>query len=153
MYGAILGDIIGSPYEFDEENKSKEIDLFRPEAHFTDDTVMTAAVADALLKAGPNAGTEQIRENVVLSMRAWGQKYPDAGYGGGFRRWLNSREPKPYRSYGNGSARRVSPAGWPYESLDKTDSEFKSISFTIIFENFGLDKGIHYTHVSLSPFC
>ncbi len=120
MYGAIMGDIIGSPYEFDKINKSKDIELFSEEDRFTDDTVMTIAVADALLRSGPNAAADDIRKNVVSSMRAWGHKYPDAGYGGRFMGWLNSGSPRPYSSFGNGSAMRVSPAGWLYESLERT---------------------------------
>ncbi len=120
MYGAIIGDMAGSPYEFDEVNKSKDIDLFREEIRFTDDTVMTAAVADALLRSGPNASNEKIRQNVIDSMQAWGHEYPDAGYGFRFNIWLNNRNPKPYGSFGNGSAMRVSPAGWLYETMERT---------------------------------
>ncbi len=120
MYGAIIGDMVGSPYEFDEVNKSKNIDLFRKEIRFTDDTVMTVAIADALLKAGPDATAEQIRENVIVSMQAWGHKYPDAGYGGGFHNWLRKKDTQPYGSFGNGSAMRVSPAGWLYETMERT---------------------------------
>ena len=121
MLGAILGDIIGSPYEFDQGNKSKEFDLFHPLCYFTDDTVMTIAIADALLKAGKSASVTSIRNHVICSMRTWGKKYPNAGYGSSFIRWLLSdNEPHPYGSYGNGSAMRVSSAGWLYNTLSKT---------------------------------
>ncbi len=120
MYGAIIGDMVGSPYEFDEVNKSKDIDLFREDIRFTDDTVMTVAVADALLRSGPNASREKISQNVTASMQAWGHEYPDAGYGFRFNIWLNNRNPKPYGSFGNGSAMRVSPAGWLYETMERT---------------------------------
>ena len=121
MLGAILGDIIGSPYEFDRGNKSKEFELFHPSCEYTDDTVMTIAIADALLRAGNSASNEYIRSCVIFSMRSWGKKYPNAGYGSSFIRWvLSDTEPKPYGSYGNGSAMRVSSAGWLYKTLDKT---------------------------------
>ena len=103
MYGAILGDIIGSPYEFDRGNKSKDFEMFEGDAGFTDDTVMTIAVAEALT-ATLGEDDEEIKESLVYSMRRWARKYPDAGYGGRFRKWLASTDPKPYGSYGNGSA-------------------------------------------------
>ncbi len=120
MYGAILGDIIGSPYEFDRGDKSKEFELFNEQTAFTDDTVMTIAVAEALLDVGKDAPVEQIRTAVVSSMQKWGRKYPDAGYGGRFIGWLYEEDPKPYGSYGNGSAMRVSPVGWLYDSIRRT---------------------------------
>lgn len=120
MIGAFLGDMIGAPYEFDRGEKTKEFPLFSEMSHFTDDSVMTLAVADALLQAGPDADGDTVRKMVTDSMRRWGAKYPDAGYGGGFYRWLFSRDPKPYGSYGNGSAMRVSPAGWLYETIERT---------------------------------
>ena len=121
MLGAILGDIIGSPYEFNRGNKTKEFELFHPSCTFTDDTVMTIAIADALLRAGKSATDQGIRTNVICSMRLWGKKYPDAGYGARFIHWvLSEKEPKPYGSFGNGSAMRVSSAGWLYKTLDKT---------------------------------
>ena len=118
MYGALLGDIIGSPYEFDRGNKTKEFPLFRKDSAFTDDSVMTIAVADALLSAGKDP--EGTKELLVYSMRRWGKKEPDAGYGGMFYRWLRQENPQPYNSYGNGSAMRVSPAGWLYGTLEET---------------------------------
>jgi ADP-ribosylglycohydrolase len=111
MFGAILGDIIGSPYEFDLGDKSKEFPLFSKGSQFTDDTVMTVAVAQALLEVGKDASLDDIRQNVVQSMRSWGNRYPYAGYGHRFSNWLDWDEPKPYNSFGNGSAMRVSPCG------------------------------------------
>ena len=119
MYGAILGDIIGSPYEFDRGNQTKEFPLFIATSCFTDDTVMTIAVADALMNA-KGQSDEKIKEELIRSMRSWGIRYPDAGYGGLFYRWLRSRDPKPYGSFGNGSAMRVSSAGWLYETMEET---------------------------------
>lgn len=120
MYGAILGDIIGSPYEFDEGMKQKDFPLFSASSGFTDDTVMTVAVAEALLDVGPNAAADAIRSHVVRSMQTWGRRYPDAGYGGRFYGWLLSDDPRPYYSFGNGSAMRVSAAGWLYDTLERT---------------------------------
>ena len=120
MYGAILGDIIGSPFEFDRGDKTKEFDLFTKGCDFTDDSVMTIAVGEALLAVGPEATVKEIEEAVVTNMQDWGKRYPYAGYGGRFRYWLGERNPKPYGSYGNGSAMRVSAAGWLYDSMERT---------------------------------
>ena len=118
MYGAILGDIIGSPYEFDRGNKTKDFPLFSRDSCFTDDTAMTVAVAEALLESAGQAD-DIIMAALVRSMRKWGKKYPYAGYGRKFRQWLQSANPAPYGSYGNGSAMRVSSAGWLYPSIEE----------------------------------
>lgn len=120
MYGAILGDIIGSPFEFDRGDKTKDFKLFSRRSHFTDDSVMTLAVCEALLKVGQNAAVKEIEDAVITSMQLWGRRYPHEGYGGYFRHWLTARHPEPYNSFGNGSAMRVSAAGWLYDSLEKT---------------------------------
>ena len=115
MYGAILGDIIGSPYEFDQGSKTKEFPLFSRHCTYTDDTVMTIAVADAFLEGGEET---QLRNRLIASMQCYGRAFPNAGYGGMFRRWLRTPDPKPYGSYGNGSAMRVSSAAWLFHDLD-----------------------------------
>ena len=120
MYGAILGDIIGSPFEFDRGDKTKDFKLFTRRSHFTDDSVMTLAVCEALLKVGQDAAVKEIEDAVISSMQSWGRRYPYEGYGGYFRHWLTARHPEPYNSFGNGSAMRVSAAGWLYNSLEKT---------------------------------
>ncbi len=120
MYGAILGDIIGSRFEFDRGPWTKDFEPVHPDAKWTDDTVMTVAIAEALLEVGRDAGVSVIEEACIWSMQKWGRKYSDAGYGGHFRRWLRASDPKPYGSYGNGSAMRVSAAGWLYDSLERT---------------------------------
>lgn len=120
MYGAILGDIIGSPFEFDRGDKTKDFKLFSRRSHFTDDSVMTLAVCEALLKVGQDATVKEIEDAVISSMQSWGRRYPHEGYGGYFRRWLTARHPEPYNSFGNGSAMRVSATGWLYDSLEKT---------------------------------
>ena len=126
MYGAILGDIIGSPYEFDRGNKSKDFPLFSEKSEFTDDTVMTIAVADAVHDAQPvhhfkelNEGNiEWFRNRLIRGMQRYGREYPHAGYGVMFRRWLRAKDPQPYGSYGNGSAMRVSAAAWLHRDLE-----------------------------------
>ena len=119
MYGAILGDIIGSPYEFDRGNKTKDFPLFSKRSWYTDDSVMTIAVAEALMDC-TGKREEETKAALVASMQKWGKLEPDAGYGNMFYRWLQAENPQPYGSYGNGSAMRVSPAGWLYETLDET---------------------------------
>ena len=119
MYGAILGDMIGSPYEFDRGKKTKEFPLFSEYSQFTDDSVMTIAVAGALMDSIGKSDVD-IRCAVVNEMRKWGRKYPHAGYGARFIQWLRSKDPEPYGSYGNGSAMRVSAAGWLYDTLEET---------------------------------
>ena len=112
MLGAILGDIVGSPYEFDHNNyKHKDFPLLSEKSHFTDDTVMTAAVAVGLIDG--KGLPERTFCAVQHEMRFWGREYPHAGYGGMFRRWLHAENPKPYGSFGNGSAMRVSAAPSP----------------------------------------
>ena len=119
MLGAILGDIIGSPYEF-KPHKSKDFELFSDSSKFTDDTVLTIAVCNALLKAPKNASTDIIKRYVVIEIVKISKAYPNCGYGMRFRCWLFSPLPEPYNSFGNGSAMRVSAVGWLYDSLDRT---------------------------------
>ena len=119
MYGAILGDMIGAPYEFDLGNKSKDFPLFSKGSVFTDDTVMTIAVAEALLDTA-GAPEETVRAALARSMQSWGRRYPNYGYGVRFSIWLESDDPQPYGSYGNGAAMRVSAAGWLYGTLEET---------------------------------
>ena len=119
MYGAILGDIIGEPYEFDRGNKTRDFPLFSKRPEYTDDTVMTIAVAEALLDA-MGQSDDEIRKVLVDSMQRWGARYPDTGYGGMFWNWLHTENPRPYGSFGNGSAMRVSSAGWLFDSFDET---------------------------------
>ena len=118
MYGAILGDIIGSPYEFNRGNKTKDFPLFSEKSRFTDDTVMTIAVAEAFLDAQPNAADEWTTNRLINGLRKWGKKYPRAGYGVRFNLWLQVQKPIPYNSFGNGSAMRVSSVAWLYNDID-----------------------------------
>ena len=116
MYGAILGDIFGSPYEFDMGDKTKDFPLFSEDSYFTDDTVMTIAVAEAFMDAPDDENV--VRQRLVQSMQKWGHRYPGAGYGVRFSSWLDSKNPQPYNSWGNGSAMRVSAVAWLYDDLD-----------------------------------
>ena len=128
MFGAILGDMIGSPYEFDRSPKTKEFPLFKKSSTWTDDSVMTVAVAEALLQVrrwmeetgGVMPEDEAVRALLVKSLKKYGRTWPDAGYGGRFRVWLFTDMTEPYGSYGNGSAMRVSSAGWLFETLEET---------------------------------
>lgn len=111
MTGAIAGDIIGSVYEFDNI-KTTDFPLFTNESDYTDDTIMTIAVADWLLNGG----------DLAKVMQRYGREYPypTGGYGGRFSGWLREKDPLPYNSWGNGSAMRVSAVGWMFDSLEKT---------------------------------
>ena len=109
MIGAIIGDIVGSRFEWDN-HRSKEFDLFAPNCEATDDSIMTLALAEAILACDGNY--QALGEAAVRSMQRLGRKYPHAGYGGSFGKWLHLSDPKPYDSYGNGAAMRVSPCAW-----------------------------------------
>ncbi len=104
MLGAIIGDIVGSVYEY-ENIKTKDFPLFRNDCFFTDDTVMTIAAADALINGGA-------ADDFIDAYKKWGRLYPNAGYGGNFGLWLYLDDREPYNSFGNGSAMRVSPCAW-----------------------------------------
>ena len=115
MYGAILGDLIGAPWEFKRMKRKDFAPLMRPDTGITDDSIMTVAIADSLLHEIPPAE----------AMRDWGRKVMPAenvaGYGASFIKWLASPEIQPpYNSYGNGAAMRVSPVGWLYDDLEVT---------------------------------
>lgn len=125
MYGAILGDIIGQPYEFNRGNKSKNFPLFCEKPRFTDDSVMTIAICDGILKAGLDADEITMKNSMIDSMHFWGRKYPYSGYGQTFFLWLAQRKREPYGSYGNGSAMRVSSVGWFFKTLEKTNQVAK----------------------------
>lgn len=107
MIGAIIGDIVGSRFEFNNA-KSGNFTLFTKQCDFTDDTICTVAVADAILKG----------EDYKSSILHWCRKYPRpmGGYGGAFARWITSPDPQPYNSFGNGAAMRVSPVAWAFRS-------------------------------------
>lgn len=118
MLGAIIGDIIGSVYELDN-TKTTDFPLWSPNSTFTDDTVMTVAVAKALLE-GEGTEAPVIQQHIIKEMQYFGGKYPYVGYGSNFCQWLAAKDPAPYNSWGNGSAMRVSSVGWLYPTLERT---------------------------------
>ncbi len=122
MIGALAGDIIGSVYEWNNI-KTKEFPLFREDCFFTDDSILTVALADTILTGTP----------YVENLKTFYHWYPNGGYGGGFHRWAQSPDPRPYNSWGNGAAMRISPAGWAYGDL-KTVLE-KAEEFTAVTHN------------------
>jgi len=107
MIGAIAGDIIGSVFEH-RNIKTTDFELFNPGSRYTDDSVLTVAVADSIMH----------RKDYALTLKEYGQKYPDAGYGGNFFKWIFSESTEPYYSFGNGSAMRVSPVGFAFKDLE-----------------------------------
>jgi len=117
MLGAIIGDIVGSRFEWNNI-KTKNFDFFSDECSFTDDSIMTLAVAKALLDC--NGEYENLGELTVRSMQKVGRPYPNSGYGGMFYQWMYSDNPKPYNSFGNGAAMRVSACGFAAKSLEET---------------------------------
>lgn len=118
MLGAVIGDIIGSVYEFDNI-KTKEFPLFREDCKFTDDTVMTIAVRNALRKYDEEKDLQVFQRCLVSEMQRLGRKFIYRGYGERFAQWLLMGEPAPYGSFGNGSAMRVSPVGEYASSLEE----------------------------------
>lgn len=108
MIGAIAGDIIGSIYEFDDEKPEYDFPLFTENSHFTDDTILSVALADSILN----------NEDYRFKLYEYYHRYPYGGYGGFFHIWAKVRNSPPYNSYGNGSAMRVSPVAWAYNDLE-----------------------------------
>jgi type I restriction enzyme M protein len=121
MLGAIIGDIAGSRFEFNNI-RSKDFELFAEDCSITDDSIMTLAVAKAILSC--NGDWEQLGENAVKYMQEIGRKYPNCGFGGMFWKWVFSNKPAPYNSYGNGAAMRVSPCGF----IARTEEEAAMLS-------------------------
>ena len=120
LYGAIIGDVVGSIYEF-HNVKSKDFPLLTEKSHFTDDTAMTIAVANALIISGKD-DISGFQSNLISEMQRIGRKYPNAGYAGKFSKWLNSESPVPYESFGNGSAMRVSPCALVADSMEEAEA-------------------------------
>ena len=114
VLGAICGDMIGVPYEFRKNKAEKDFPLWTNYSKFSDDTVMTIAIAEWLLYPPYNT------YNLTSIMQKWGRKYRNAGYGHLFGKWIDSDNPQPYNSFGNGSAMRVSPVGCAFQTLETT---------------------------------
>ena len=115
MLGAIIGDIIGSRFEFNNTNRL-DFELFTPACSFTDDTICTIAMADAVINGDKEYGKK---------LHEWCNKYryPMGGYGGSFARWVASDNPQPYHSFGNGSAMRVASIGWLFDTIEEVRIE------------------------------
>ena len=122
MIGVIAGDIIGSVYEWDRI-KTKHFELFSPDCFFTDDTVLTVALAESIL-----TGT-----NYASLMKTYYRRYPGAGYGGFFHRWAQAHDSQPYNSWGNGAAMRISPAGFAFDTLE--DVLVRAAEYTAVTHN------------------
>ena len=122
MFGAILGDMIGAPYEFDMGDKTKDFELFDngKRVRYTDDSVMTLAIAKAVMTVGVDADESTMKQAFISLMRDMGNSYAQSEYGGRFSVWLHSDDPQPYGSWGNGSAMRVSSLGWFFDTMERT---------------------------------
>lgn len=145
MLGAIIGDIVGSRFEW-INIKTKEFELFTDKCSFTDDSVMTIAVADALMRAEGNVDT--LPEYAIESMQHIGRPYPHCGYGGSFYYWIYSDDPRPYNSYGNGAAMRVSACGFAAKSLEEAKAFSNAVTAVSHNHPEGL-KGAEATAVAI----
>jgi type I restriction enzyme M protein len=119
MWGALIGDGVGSVYEFHNDAATEDFDLYNPAFHFTDDSVMTLAVMDIVKQ-----GISNDKKKTVDCFRKWGRRYPGAGYGRSFYKWLMDEDYYINESYGNGAAMRISPVGWAANS----EAEVKKLS-------------------------
>ena len=135
MIGAIIGDIVGSVYEWNNI-KTKDFPLFSKSSFFTDDTVTTLAVGQALAEC--EGDYADLENRVVYWMRTLGRKYPDRGFGAHFKAWIDSDDPQPYNSWGNGAAMRVSPCAYFARSL----AEVKRLSFQVTSVTHNHPEGI-----------
>lgn len=125
MLGAIIGDTVGSRFEW-HNHRSKDFDFLTYKCEPTDDSIMTLAIAKAILKS--EGDVNKLPDLAVRYMQQLGRLYPDAGYGGAFRKWIRSNNPKPYGSFGNGAAMRVSPVGFAAKSLDEAKAMSKAVT-------------------------
>ena len=149
MIGAIIGDIVGSRFEFNN-HRSKEFELFTDECNVTDDSIMTLAVAKAIMETGKNLKLlsndsknnyyyyKLLKSMTIRYMQKIGRKYPHCGYGGMFGQWIFSDNPKPYYSFGNGAAMRISPVGF----IAPTEDEARKLSETITAVTHNHKEGI-----------
>ncbi|VDN47167.1 ADP-ribosylglycohydrolase [Petrocella atlantisensis] len=139
MIGAIIGDIVGSRFEFNN-HRSMEFELFTEDSFFTDDSIMTLAVAKAIMMTDQvvlndltstsidTEYLEQLSANTVKAMQSIGRKYPDCGYGGSFYGWIFSLDSQPYNSYGNGAAMRISPVSEVASSIEEVKKLSKAVT-------------------------
>ncbi len=125
MIGAIIGDIVGSRFEW-HNHRSKEFELFVDKCEATDDSIMSLAIAKAILNCDKNY--TKLGENAVKCMQEIGRPYPGCGFGGMFFEWIYSDDPKPYNSFGNGAAMRVSACGFAAKSMDEAIALSKAVT-------------------------
>ena len=145
MLGAIIGDTVGSRFEW-HNHRSKDFDFLTYKCEPTDDSIMTLAIAKAILKSEGNVN--KLPDLAVRYMQQLGRLYPDAGYGGAFRKWIRSNNPKPYGSFGNGAAMRVSPVGFAAKNLDEAKAMSKAVTKVTHNHPEGL-KGAEATTVAI----
>lgn len=145
MIGTIIGDTVGSRFER-HNHRSKEFNFLTYKCSLTDDSIMTLAIAKAVLEAKENKG--DLSELAVKYMQQLGKRYPHAGYGELFSRWIESNNPKPYDSFGNGAAMRVSPVGFAAGSLDEAKSMSRAVTEVTHNHPEGL-KGAEATVVAI----
>ena len=125
MIGVIIGDIVGSRFEW-TNHRSKDFELFTPEYFATDDSIMTLAVGKALMSSKPD--WSDLGDQAVRCMQEVGRPYPNCGYGGRFWNWMYSDNPRPYRSFGNGAAMRVSACGFFAQDLNEAKKLSKAVT-------------------------
>lgn len=145
MIGALTGDIVGSRFEW-HNHRSKDFELLPSECFFTDDSIMSLAICDALMRCKPDFSN--LSEQTVTSMQAIGRPYPYSGYGGRFLDWMYSDHPRPYSSFGNGAAMRVSGCGYVANSLEEAKALSKAVTEVTHNHPEGL-KGAEATAVAV----
>lgn len=145
MLGAIIGDTVGSRFEW-HNHRSKDFDFLTYKCEPTDDSIMTLAIAKAILKS--EGDVNKLPDLAVRYMQKLGRLYPDTGYGGAFRKWIRSNNPKPYGSFGNGAAMRVSPVGFAAGSMNEAKAMSKAVTKVTHNHPEGL-KGAEATTVAI----
>ena len=145
MIGAIIGDIVGSRFEWNN-HRSKDFELFTPKCFATDDSIMTLAIAEALMRAKPDFS--DLSAQAVRCMQEVGRPYPDCGYGGHFLGWMYADDPQPYHSFGNGAAMRVSACGLAAKSVEEAKALSRAVTIVSHDHPEGL-KGAEATAVAI----
>ena len=145
MIGAIIGDIAGSRFEWDN-HRSKDFELFTPKCFATDDSIMSLAIAEALMRAKPDFS--DLSAQAVRCMQEVGRPYPDCGYGGRFLGWMYADDPQPYHSFGNGAAMRVSACGLAAKSVEEAKALSRAVTIVSHDHPEGL-KGAEATAVAI----
>jgi len=125
MLGAIIGDIVGSRFEW-HNHRNKDFELFTKDCFFTDDSVMTIAIAKSIIESSKDIN--KLGKFAIKNMQELGRAYPNRGYGGHFGMWLYEDDPKPYNSFGTGSAMRVSPCGFAASSIEEAIALSKAVT-------------------------